>query len=124
MRRLFLLFVVFLTNIFLFGSCNKYAKKVAGTYLGQLSVNDSIFSSNASVIISEISNKSVSVESSFFNTYELEIEKQRYFSSVTYYHEGDSGTTLEIGETSSGLFLTFIHQDSLNNNYIFIGESN
>ena len=106
------------------GSCSKYAKKVSGTYIGQITINDSIVSSNTSVIISEISNKSVSVESSFFNPYELEIEKQRYFGSVTYYHQGDSGTSLEIGETSSGLFLTFIHSDSLNNNYIFIGESN
>ena len=75
-------------------------------------------------IITEISNKTVSVESSFFDTYELEIEKQRYFRSVTYYNQGDLATNLEIGETATGLFLIFIYSDSLNNNYVFSGESN
>ena len=86
-------------------SCSKYAEKVDGTYVGQMTINDSIVSSSANITITEISNKTVSVESSFFNTYELEIEKQRYFSSVTYYNNGDSGTSLEIGETATGLCL-------------------
>ena len=116
--------MVFLPIIFVLLSCNKYAEKVDGTYSGILSVNDSTTSSNANIIITEISNKTVSVGSSFFDTYELEIEKQRYFGSVTYYNQGDSGINLEIGETSSGLFLIFIYSDSLNNNCVFSGESN
>ena len=116
--------MVFLPIIFVLLSCNKYAEKVDGTYSGILSVNDSTTSSNANIIITEISNKTVSVGSSFFDTYELEIEKQRYFGSVTYYNQGDSGTNLEIGETATGLFLIFIYSDSLNNNYVFSGESN
>ena len=116
--------MVFLPIIFVLLSCNKYAEKVDGTYNGILSVNDSTTSSNANIIITEISNKTVSVESSFFDTYELEIEKQRYFRSVTYYNQGDLATNLEIGETATGLFLIFIYSDSLNNNYVFSGESN
>ena len=73
-----------------------------------MTINDSLVSSSANIIITEISNKTVSVGSSFFDTYELEIEKQRYFGSVTYYNQGDSGTNLEIGETATGLFLIFI----------------
>jgi hypothetical protein len=115
--------VGFLAIIFVLLSCNKYAEKVDGTYIGQITINDSTISSNANIIISEISNKTVSVESSFFDTYELEIEKQRYFGSVTYYNQGDSGTTLEIGGTATGLSLIFIYSDSLNNNYVFYGES-
>lgn len=114
--------IVFALSMVLLGSCNKYAEKVAGTYTGQMTINDSIIS-NANIIISEVSNKSISVASDFFSTYELEIEKQRYFSSVTYYHNGDSGISLEIGETATGLFLTLTHLNSLNNQYSFSGEN-
>ena len=114
--------IVFVLSMVFLGSCNKYAEKVAGTYTGQMSINDTIIS-NANIIISEVSNKSISVASDFFSTYELEIEKQRYFSSVTYYHNGDSGISLEIGETATGLFLTLTHLNSLNNQYSFSGEN-
>ena len=77
-------------------------------------------SSNCDLIIS---NKRISVSSDFFNTYVLDIEKRRYFNSVTYYHEGDL-EMIEFGETATGLFLTCFHCDSLNNKYIFHGESN
>ena len=119
MKRLLFLFITILSL-----SCNKYAEKVDGTYVGQMTINDSLVSSSSNIIIREISNKTVSVESSFFNTYELEIEKQRYFGSDTYYNQSDSGVNLEIGETATGLFLIFIYSDSLNNNYVFSGESN
>ena len=113
--------IVFVLSMLLFGSCNKYAEKVAGTYTGQMTINDSIIS-NANIIISEVSNKSISVASDFFPTYELEIEKQRYFSSVTYYHNDDS-EDLEIGETATGLFLSLTHFNNLNNQYSFSGEN-
>ena len=109
-------------SIVLLGSCNKYSEKVAGIYTGQMTINDSIISSNANIIISEISNKRISVASDFFPTYELEIEKQRYFSSVTYYHNDDS-EDLEIGETATGLFLSLTHFNNLNNQYNFSGEN-
>ena len=109
-------------SIILLGSCNKYSEKVAGTYTGQMTINDSIISSNANIIISEISNKRISIESNFFTLYELEIDKQRYFNSVTYFHNGDS-VTLEIGETSTGLFLSLVNYDNLNNQYNFSGEN-
>ena len=107
-------------SIVLLESCNKYSEKVAGTYIGQISVNDSIISSNADIIISE---KRISVSSDFFTTYAIDIEKRRYFSSVTYYHESDL-EMIEFGETATGLFLTCFHYDSLNNKYVFIVESN
>jgi hypothetical protein len=107
----------------LLASCNKYSEKVTGTYSGQMTINDSIISSNVNIIISEISNKRISIESNFFTLYELEIEKQRYFSSVTYFHNGDLERILEIGETSTGLFLSLVHYDNLNNQYIFSGEN-
>jgi hypothetical protein len=107
----------------LLASCNKYSEKVTGTYSGQMTINDSIISSNVNIIISEIFNKRISIESNFFTLYELEIEKQRYFSSVTYFHNGDLERILEIGETSTGLFLSLVHYDNLNNQYIFSGEN-
>jgi hypothetical protein len=107
----------------LLASCNKYSEKVTGTYSGQMTINDSIISINVNIIISEIFNKRISIESNFFTLYELEIEKQRYFSSVTYFHNGDLERILEIGETSTGLFLSLVHYDNLNNQYIFSGEN-
>ena len=121
MNELKKLIVLALSIVFL-GSCNKYAEKVAGTYTGQMSINDSIIS-NTNIIISELSNKRISIASDFFTTYEVEIEKQRYFSSITYYYNGDSGTSLEIGETSTGLFLSLTHFNNLNNQYTFSGEN-
>ena len=114
---------MFMFSIVLLGSCNKYSEKVAGTYIGQISVNDSIISSNADIIISEISDKRISVSSDFFTSYVIDIEKRRYFSSVTYYHQSDL-EMIEFGETATGLFLTCFHYDSLNNKYFFHGESN
>jgi hypothetical protein len=115
--------VGFLAIIFVMVSCNKYADKVDGTYIGQLTINDSIVSANTNIIISEISNKVISIESSFLTTYELEIERQRYFGSVTYFNQDNPTTSLEIGETATGFFLIFTHNDNLNNNYVFVGES-
>ena len=61
-------------SVVLLGSCNKYSDKVAGTYIGQISINDSITSMNSNIIISEISNKRISIEGDYFNINELEIE--------------------------------------------------
>ena len=112
-------------SLVLLGSCNKYSEKVSGTYKGQISINDSIISSNSNIIISEVSKKNVSIESDFFTFYELEIEKQRYFGSVTYSHSGgsDINLELEIGETSTGLFLSLVYYDNFNNQYVFTGEN-
>tara|TARA_B110000046_G_C12925441_1_gene369057 strand:- start:263 stop:643 length:381 start_codon:yes stop_codon:yes gene_type:complete len=123
MRRFRILFSVCFINVFVLVSCSRYADKVEGTYAGRLTINDSVVSSNANIKISEVSNKIVSVESSFFDTYELEIDKQRYFNSVSYFHQDSSGIYLEIGETATGFFLSFVHLDSLSNSYVFIGES-
>ena len=112
-------------SIILLGSCNKYSEKVAGTYNGQILINDTIISNNSNIIISELSNKNVSIVSDFFALYELEIEKQRYFGSVTYFHNGDSDINLdlEIGETATGLFLSLVYYDNFNNQYVFTGEN-
>ena len=74
--------IVFMFSIMLLGSCNKYSEKVAGTYNGQISINDTIISNNSNIIISELSNKNVSIVSDFFALYELEIEKQRYLAQL------------------------------------------
>ena len=82
-------------------------------------------STSSNIIISELSNKNVSIVSDFFALYELEIEKQRYFGSVTYFHNGDSDINLdlEIGETATGLFLSLVYYDNFNNQYVFTGEN-
>ena len=81
-----------------------------------------IINTNFSVLLS---NKRISIAGDFFNIDELEIEKQRYFGSVTYFHNGDSHTNLdlEIGETATGLYLSLVYYDTLNNQYVFSGEN-
>ena len=120
MEKLFVLLI----SVVLLSSCNKYSEKVTGTYTGLMIINDSISSIN-NIIISEISNKRISIAGDFFNIDELEIEKQRYFGSVTYFHNGDSHTNLnlEIGETATGLYLSLAYYDTLNNQYVFSGEN-
>tara|TARA_Y100001954_G_C15539326_1_gene468178 strand:+ start:272 stop:634 length:363 start_codon:yes stop_codon:yes gene_type:complete len=120
MEKLFMLLI----SVVLLTSCNKYSEKVSGTYTGHMLINDTITSNN-NIIISEISNKRISIAGDFFNIDELEIEKQRYFGSVTYFHNGDSHTNLdlEIGETSTGLYLSLVYYDTLNNQYVFSGEN-
>tara|TARA_B100000767_G_C19575323_1_gene455018 strand:+ start:168 stop:536 length:369 start_codon:yes stop_codon:yes gene_type:complete len=108
-------------------SCNKYSEKVSGNYNGQMSINDSIISNSANISISEVSKKRISITSDFFPSYQLDIDRQRYFSSVTYFHEGDNlidSDVLEIGETGDGLYLTLIHFGNIDNKYTFSGERN
>ena len=121
MKKLFVLLV----SVVLLASCNKYSDKVSGTYTGHMLINDSITSINNNIIISEISNKRISIAGDFFNIDELEIEKQRYFGSVTYFHNGDShiNLDLEIGGTATGLYLSLVYYDTLNNKYVFSGEN-
>jgi hypothetical protein len=88
-----------------------------------MSINDSIISNSANISISEVSKKRISITSDFFPSYELDIDRQRYFSSVTYFHQVDS-EGLEIGETSDGLYLTLLHFDTIDDMYTFSGERN
>ena len=60
--------LVLILLIVSFSSCNKYSERVSNSYTGEMSINDSIISSNADIIISEISNKRISVTSDFFTT--------------------------------------------------------
>ena len=83
-----------------------------------MSINDSIISNSANISISEVSKKRISITSNFFPSYELDIDRQRYFSSVTYFHEGDNlidSDELEIGGTGDGLYLTLIHFGNIDN---------
>ena len=121
MKKLFVLLV----SVVHLASCNKYSEKVSGTYTGHMLINDSITSINNNIIISEISNKRISIAGDFFYIDELEIEKQRYFGSVTYFHNGDShiNLELEIGGAATGLYLSLVYFDTLNNKYVFSGEN-
>ena len=56
-----------------------------------MTIYDSIISNGSNIIISEIS-----ISSDFFNPYKQNIEKQRYFSSVTYYHPQNPSTLEEL----------------------------
>ena len=99
-----ILFIALLSTSAVLSSCSKHAVKIADTYVGTLVKNDSIISTNAQIIIEEVTKNRVSVSSSFFEIYEVEIDKKRYWASKTYYSV-DPGEHLEVIDDSTIILL-------------------
>lgn len=103
-------------------SCQKYAKKIAGEYTGQMTRNDTLIDQNASVNLTEVDKKRVSIQSPYFNTYLTNINKQRYFTSVSYYSTDTTGA-LEVEVYDDGLMVLFI-RDQSENIFTYSGNRN
>ena len=101
-------------------SCQKYAEKIAGEYTGQLTRNDTLIDQNASVNLTEVDKKRISIQSSYFNTYLTDINKQRYFASVSYYSTDTTGA-LDVEVYDDGL-MVLLHRDEHQNSFIFTGQ--
>ena len=101
-------------------SCQKYAEKIAGEYTGQLIRNDTLIDQNASVNLTEVDKKRISIQSSYFNTYLTDINKQRYFASVSYYSTDTTGA-VDVEIYDDGL-MVFLHRDELQNSFVFTGQ--
>ena len=72
-----------------------------GNYTGTLSINDTVMSNNANINIDEVENNVIFISSNYFNAYFVEIDKNRYFNSLTYYSvEDDETVKLAIMEIS------------------------
>ena len=111
--------------VLLFGllcSCQKYAEKIAGEYTGQMTRNDTLIDQNASVNLTEVDKKRVSIQSPYFNTYLTNINKQRYFTSVSYYSTDTTGA-LEVEVYDDGLMVLFI-RDQSENIFTYSGNRN
>ena len=106
-------------SVLLMSSCSKHAKKVKGNYIGSLSINDTLMSNNANINIDEVENNVISISSNYFNTYFVEIDKNRYFNSLTYYSVEDD-ETIEI--SNHGDILLIHSQDG--EEFIFTGNRN
>jgi len=106
-------------SVLLMSSCSKHAKKVKGNYIGTLSINDTVMSNNANINIDEVENNVISISSNYFNTYFVEIDKNRYFNSLTYYSVQDD-ETIEI--SNHGEILLIHSQDG--EEFIFTGNRN
>ena len=104
-------------SVLLMSSCSKHAKKVKGNYIGSLSINDTVMSS-ANINIDEVENNVISISSNYFNTYFVEIDKNRYFNSLTYYSVEDD-ETIEI--SNHGDILLIHSQDG--EEFIFYWKS-
>ena len=113
---------MFISLISLLASCKKYAEKVAGSYLGEISKNDTLIDNNTILDIIEVDKKRVSIECMYFDSYQLNIEKQRYFSSVIFYANDSSGL-LEIEDSENG-YITLTHEDINGNSFVFAGTIN
>ena len=101
-------------------SCQKYAEKIAGEYTGQLIRNDTLIDQNASVNLTEVDKKRISIQSPYFNTYLTDINKQRYFASVSYYSTDTTGA-LDVEIYDDGL-MVLLHRDELQNSFVFTGQ--
>ena len=117
--RVFFISLFVTCLVLLMSSCSKHAKKVKGNYIGTLSINDTVISNNANINIDEVENNVISISSNYFNTYFVEIDKNRYFNSITYYSVEDN-ETIEI--SNHGDFLLIHSQDG--EEFIFTGNRN
>ena len=117
--RVFFISLIVTCSVLLISSCSKHAKKVKGNYTGTLSINDTVMSNNVNVNIDEVENNVISISSNYFNTYFVEIDRNRYFNSLTYYSVEDN-ETIEI--SNHGNILLIHSQDG--EEFIFTGTRN
>ena len=117
--RVVFISLLVICSLLLMISCSKHAKKVKGNYIGTLSINDTVMSNNANINIDEVENNVISISSNYFNTYFVEIDKNRYFNSLTYYSVEDD-ETIEI--SNHGDILLIHSQDG--EEFIFTGYRN
>ena len=117
--RVVFISLLVICSLLLMISCSKHAKKVKGNYIGSLSINDTLMSNNANINIDEVENNVISISSNYFNTYFVEIDKNRYFNSLTYYSVEDN-ETIEI--SNHGDILLIHSQDG--EEFIFTGNRN
>ena len=119
LARVVFISLLVICSLLLMSSCSKHAKKVKGNYIGSLSINDTLMSNNANINIDEVENNVISISSNYFNTYFVEIDKNRYFNSLTYYSVEDN-ETIEI--SNHGDILLIHSQDG--EEFIFTGNRN
>jgi hypothetical protein len=117
--QVFYISFLFICGTTLFSSCSKHAKKVKGNYVGTLSINDTVMSNNANINIAELEDNVISVSSNYFNTYFVEIDKNRYFNSITYYSVEDN-ETIEVNNHGN---IILIHEQD-GEEFVFIGDLN
>lgn len=113
-------FIYVCLALIVLSSCAKHASKTVGSYRGTLEVNDSIVSQNAVIDITEISKKIAEVSCDAFDSYQVEIDKKRYFASVSYFTPQE-GEQLEIYEDGT---ITLLHYDASRDKYVFYGQRN
>ena len=102
----------------LLGSCEKHAKKVAGTYSGSLEKNDTLVSDNTQIVLEERDTKIVSVSNDAFDTFEAALQSKRYYFKVAYYSSYPSNY-LEIQHDGS---IVMQHHDAQGDFYHFVGN--
>ena len=103
-------------------SCQKYAEMIEGEYTGQMNRNDTLIDQNASVNLTEVDKKRISIQSPYFNTYLTDINKQRYFASVSYCSTDTSGA-LEMEVYDDGLMVLLLI-DEHQNSFVYTGQKN
>ena len=60
---------------FVISSCGKHAKKVAGTYSGALTINDTLSIEGYQIVIDEIDKDEISIVCDSFSSYNVNIDK-------------------------------------------------
>lgn len=118
-KTIYLILLIAFTSVSsIVTSCSKNARKIADTYTGTLEKNDTIVSGDAQIIIEEVNNNTVLVKSTEFESYEVEIDKQRYFNSKSYYSV-DPNEQLEVFNDGN---MSLFHTDANGDKYTFMGS--
>ena len=84
--------------------------------------NDTLIDQNTSVNFTEVDKKKISIQSPYLNTYLTDINKQRYFASVSYYSTDTTGT-LEVEVYDDGLMVLLL-RDEHQNSFLYTGQKN
>lgn len=99
-----LLLSISVLALMLLNSCSKYGAKVEGTYVGEMSINGSVIANETPVIVTDRQKENVLISSSFFDDFQVELSKKRYFQSVIFY-SNESNRTIEFNKSGDQILL-------------------
>lgn len=111
--------LIFVITLFIITSCGKHANKIADTYTGELTKDGVTVSTNTTIAIDEVDKNTARINSTEFDSYEVEVDKNRYFASKTYYSTTPN-ESLEVFDDGNIILIHNVNQEE----FIFVGRRN
>ena len=109
MKRIIVLSISLFT-LAIVSSCSKHGAKVEGTYIGDLSINDSLISTMATTSVLDRQKENISLSSTYFDEFQVSLTKKRYFGSILYF-SNDNNRDIEFTKSDDQILLTLIFTD-------------